>query len=169
MFEADPRAGPALVRDGLVDGLRIDHPDGLADPPATSSVCARPGASACGSRRSSSPGEQLRDWPVSGTVGYEFLNDVCALFVDPAGEAPLTALWQRALRRATAFGEVAHEAKLEQAAGDVRAGGRAAPCPATDVRATTTLAPRARVAARVPDLRRSRDGARRTDEDRAGS
>ena len=39
------------------------------------------------------PGEPLRDWPVEGTVGYEFLNDVAALFVDPAGEAPLTALW----------------------------------------------------------------------------
>ena len=45
------------------------------------------------------PDERLRDWPVSGTVGYEFLNDVCALFVDPAGEAALTALWQRDLRR----------------------------------------------------------------------
>ena len=38
------------------------------------------------------PGEPLRDWPVEGTVGYEFLNDAAALFVDPAGEEALTAL-----------------------------------------------------------------------------
>ena len=39
------------------------------------------------------PASELRDWPVDGTVGYEFLNDVAALFVDPAGEAALTTLW----------------------------------------------------------------------------
>ena len=39
------------------------------------------------------PGEQLRDWPVEGTTGYEFANDVTALFVDPAGEEPLTELY----------------------------------------------------------------------------
>ena len=54
---------------------------------------------------------------MSGTVGYEFLNDVCALFVDPAGEAPLTELWQRISGDSRAFGEVAHDAKLEQARG----------------------------------------------------
>jgi (1->4)-alpha-D-glucan 1-alpha-D-glucosylmutase len=56
-------------------------------------------------------GEQLRDWPVEGTVGYEFLNDVQALFVDPAGEAALTSLDPRP------FGDLAFEAKLEQASG----------------------------------------------------
>jgi (1->4)-alpha-D-glucan 1-alpha-D-glucosylmutase len=62
----------------------------------------------------------LRDWPVSGTVGYEFLNDVCALFVDPAGEAPLTALWERIAADSRSFGEVAFEAKVEQALGTFR-------------------------------------------------
>jgi (1->4)-alpha-D-glucan 1-alpha-D-glucosylmutase len=39
------------------------------------------------------PGERLRDtWPVAGTTGYDFLNRLGGLFVDPAGEAPLTAL-----------------------------------------------------------------------------
>ena len=47
----------------------------------------RAASSTCGSRRSSTPASALRDWPVEGTVGYEFLNDVAALFVDPAGEA----------------------------------------------------------------------------------
>jgi (1->4)-alpha-D-glucan 1-alpha-D-glucosylmutase len=66
------------------------------------------------------PGERLRDWPVCGTVGYEFLNDVQALFLDPAGEAPLTALWQSISGDSRSFGEVAHEAKLEQASGTFR-------------------------------------------------
>jgi (1->4)-alpha-D-glucan 1-alpha-D-glucosylmutase len=60
------------------------------------------------------PGEPVRDWPVEGTVGYEFLNDVCALFVDPAGEAPLTDLWVDISGDDRRFGELAFEAKLEQ-------------------------------------------------------
>src|SRR6185503_10163172 len=48
------------------------------------------------------------------TVGYEFLNDVCALFVDPAGEAPLTDLWVEISGDDRRFGELAFEAKLEQ-------------------------------------------------------
>ncbi|MFL5940273.1 MAG: malto-oligosyltrehalose synthase, partial [Gaiellaceae bacterium] len=59
--------------------------------------------------------EALRDWPVEGTVGYEFLNDVAALWVDPAGLDTLDALWRGI--DPTPFGEVAHAAKLEQASG----------------------------------------------------
>ncbi len=61
------------------------------------------------------PGEPLRDWPVDGTVGYEFLNDVCALFVDPAGEAPLTDLWVEVSGDERRFADWAFEAKLELA------------------------------------------------------
>ena len=63
------------------------------------------------------PGERLRDWAVEGTVGYEFLNDVAALFVDPAGEAPLTDLWVELSGDDRPFGEFAFEAKLEQVRG----------------------------------------------------
>jgi (1->4)-alpha-D-glucan 1-alpha-D-glucosylmutase len=51
-------------------------------------------------------GEGLRDWPVDGTVGYEFLVDVGALFVDPAGEAVLTDLWQTVSGDARPFEEL---------------------------------------------------------------
>ena len=62
------------------------------------------------------PGEALRaDWPVEGTVGYEFANDVAALFVDPAAEGPLTELYESLVDDPRPFGEVADEAKLEQA------------------------------------------------------
>ena len=70
-----------------------------------------------GSRRSSKPSEPLRDWPVSGTVGYEFLNDVCALFVDPAREPAFTALWQELSGDRRPFAEVARR-------GQARAGHR---------------------------------------------
>ena len=63
--------------------------------PATSTSARRGRDARLGGEdpRATPPGEELRDWPVDGTVGYEFLNDAAALFVDPAGEALLTALW----------------------------------------------------------------------------
>jgi (1->4)-alpha-D-glucan 1-alpha-D-glucosylmutase len=117
VFEATHTLALRLLREGLLDGLRVDHPDGLADPPAYLKTLAERGAEQVWVEKILDPGERLRDWPVSGTVGYEFLNDVCALFVDPAGEAPLTALWEEVSGDRRQFGEVAFEAKLEQASG----------------------------------------------------
>ena len=104
-----------LVRDGVVDGLRIDHPDGLADPAGYLQRLRDGGARHVWVEKILDPGEPLRDWPIEGTVGYEFLNDVAALFVDPAGEAPLTDLWVEISGDDRRFGELAFEAKLEQA------------------------------------------------------
>jgi (1->4)-alpha-D-glucan 1-alpha-D-glucosylmutase len=107
----------SLVRDGVIDGVRIDHPDGLADPAGYLAQLRDRGMERVWVEKILDPGEHLRDWPVSGTVGYEFLNDVCALFVDPNGEAALTTLWEQVSGDARPFGEVAHEAKLEQVRG----------------------------------------------------
>ena len=109
-----------LVREGVIDGARIDHPDGLADPAGYLERLRSHGVERVWVEKILDPGERLRDWPVCGTVGYEFLNDVCALFVDPAGEAPLTALWERVSGDPRSFGEIAHEAKLEEVRGPVR-------------------------------------------------
>ena len=117
VFEETHSLALALVRDGLVDGLRIDHPDGLADPAGYLGRLRSEGVEHVWVEKILDPGEHLRDWPVEGTVGYEFLVDVAALFVDPAGEAPLTALWQELSGDARRFGEWAAEAKLEQAEG----------------------------------------------------
>ena len=76
MFEETHRLALALVRDGLVDGLRIDHPDGLADPAGYLERLRDGGVEHVWVEKILDPGEQLRDWPVEGTVGYEFLNDV---------------------------------------------------------------------------------------------
>jgi (1->4)-alpha-D-glucan 1-alpha-D-glucosylmutase len=101
----------------LVDGLRIDHPDGLADPPGYLARLRSGGATQVWIEKILDPSERLRDWPVCGTVGYEFLNDVCALFVDKEAERPLTRLWESVSGDRRRFGEVALEAKLEQVRG----------------------------------------------------
>jgi (1->4)-alpha-D-glucan 1-alpha-D-glucosylmutase len=82
-----------LVREGLVDGLRVDHPDGLADPAGYLRRLRDEGVERVWVEKILDPGELLRDWPVEGTVGYEFLNDAAALFVDLAGEETLTGLY----------------------------------------------------------------------------
>jgi len=117
VFQATHELALSLVRDGVVDGLRVDHPDGLADPAGYLRRLRDGGAENVWVEKILDPGERLRDWPVNGTVGYEFLNDVAALFVDPAGEQPLTDLWEQMSGDSRGFGEVAHEAKLQQATG----------------------------------------------------
>jgi (1->4)-alpha-D-glucan 1-alpha-D-glucosylmutase len=117
VFEETHRLALRLVSEGVVDGLRVDHPDGLADPAGYLRRLRAGGARHVWVEKILDPGEPLRDWPVEGTVGYEFLNDVAALFVDPAGEAPLTELWLEISGDPRPFGEVAFEAKLEQVQG----------------------------------------------------
>ena len=104
-----------LVRDGVVDGLRIDHPDGLANPARYLERLREGGAEHVWVEKILEPGERLRDWPVEGTTGYDFLNDVTALFLDPAGEEPLTALYGELTGERRPFHEVAHECKLREA------------------------------------------------------
>jgi (1->4)-alpha-D-glucan 1-alpha-D-glucosylmutase len=83
------------VRRGVLDGLRIDHPDGLRDP---EQYFKRLRDSTPDSwivvEKILEPGERLPDsWPVDGTTGYDFLNLAGGLFVDPEGEGPLTELY----------------------------------------------------------------------------
>jgi (1->4)-alpha-D-glucan 1-alpha-D-glucosylmutase len=104
-----------LVREGLVDGLRIDHPDGLADPAEYLRRLRESGVEHIWVEKILEAGEQLRDWPVQGTTGYEFANDVTALFVDPHGEATLTELYKRFTGLSEDYERVVAAAKLEQA------------------------------------------------------
>ena len=93
VFEATHAKVLQLVREGVVDGLRIDHPDGLADPTGYLQRLRDEGVERVWVEKILHPGEPLRpDWPVCGTVGYEFLNDAQAVFVDPAGREALEAL-----------------------------------------------------------------------------
>ena len=118
VFAETHKLALALVREGIIDGLRIDHPDGLADPAGYLKRLRDEGVEHAWVEKILDPGEKLRDdWPVDGTVGYEFLNDLTALFVDPAGEAALDALWHELAGDDRPFRDWAYEAKLEQASG----------------------------------------------------
>ena len=81
------------VAEGQVTGLRVDHPDGLADPGAYLRRLAAAAPSAwLVVEKILGPDETLpARWPVDGTVGYDALRLVCGLFVDGAGEAAVTA------------------------------------------------------------------------------
>jgi (1->4)-alpha-D-glucan 1-alpha-D-glucosylmutase len=103
----------ALVSEGVVDGVRIDHPDGMADPAGYLRRLRERGVEHVWVEKILEVGEPLRDWPVEGTTGYEFCNDVQALFVDPRGEAVLSQMWDEI--DAAPWPEVAYTAQLEQA------------------------------------------------------
>ncbi|WP_438282857.1 malto-oligosyltrehalose synthase [Pseudomonas alabamensis] len=114
VFEATHAKLFELIERGLVDGLRIDHIDGLADPRGycrklrrrvEGLLAARPAEAALGHfpiyvEKILGSGEHVhKDWQVDGTTGYEFMNQVSLLQHDPAGEAPLTELWHRVSER----------------------------------------------------------------------
>jgi (1->4)-alpha-D-glucan 1-alpha-D-glucosylmutase len=111
VFETTHRVVLRLVQDGLVDGVRVDHPDGLADPRGYLERLRDRGVERVWVEKIIEPHEVARNWPVEGTTGYEFMNEVQALFIDPAGESIFTGL----SGEERPWHEVAFEAKLEQA------------------------------------------------------
>ncbi|MBC6445727.1 malto-oligosyltrehalose synthase [Actinokineospora xionganensis] len=81
------------VAAGEVDGLRIDHPDGLADPGGYLRTLRARADCWLVVEKILAAGESLpASWPVHGTTGYDTLREVCGVFVDAAGEEPLTEL-----------------------------------------------------------------------------
>ncbi len=103
------------LRDGEVDGLRIDHPDGLADPGGyLDRLAVASGGAYVVVEKILEPGEQLPvTWACAGTTGYDALNLVLGLFVDPAGEQPLTDLWQSLTGDRSSFAEVVARTKRQ--------------------------------------------------------
>jgi len=84
-----------LVETGRVQGLRVDHIDGLRDPLGyLDELRGSTGIPYLIVEKILEPGEELpKDWPVEGTTGYDFLNRVAALFVDPRNEAAFDELY----------------------------------------------------------------------------
>ena len=104
-----------LVRDGVVDGVRVDHPDGLADPGEYFERLRDAGVAHIWAEKILEPGEELRSWPIEGTTGYEFLNDVMALCVNRDAEDDLTELYESVTGDTRRFEDIAALAKLEVA------------------------------------------------------
>ncbi|MFD6696389.1 malto-oligosyltrehalose synthase [Micromonospora aurantiaca (nom. illeg.)] len=104
------------VAAGEVDGIRVDHPDGLRDP---AGYLARLRAAAPASwlvvEKILEYGEDLPDWPVDGTTGYDALAAVSGLFVDPDAEPEFTTLDGRLTGRHTSWADLTHATKLEAA------------------------------------------------------
>ncbi|MGG7671626.1 malto-oligosyltrehalose synthase [Pseudomonas sp. WC2] len=121
VFEATHGKIFQLIEEGLVDGLRIDHIDGLADPRGYCRKLRRRVDSLAPGRhlpiyveKILGAGETLhRDWSVDGTTGYEFMNQLSLLQHDPDGEYVLGDLWQRRTERPAAFIEEAQLARQQ--------------------------------------------------------
>jgi (1->4)-alpha-D-glucan 1-alpha-D-glucosylmutase len=113
VFDATHELLLAQVRDGVLDGLRIDHPDGLADPGGyLDRLADATGGAWVVVEKILEPGEQLpAHWATAGTTGYDALNRVLGLFVDPAGERPLTALWTSVTGDSSSYAEVVERTK----------------------------------------------------------
>jgi (1->4)-alpha-D-glucan 1-alpha-D-glucosylmutase len=115
----------SLVEEGIVAGLRVDHVDGLRDPRAYLERlrAAVPADTPIFVEKILSPGERLRQsWPVQGTTGYEFLNDLEDLFVAPDGFAAIDD-WYRERWRGDArrFEEIARAGKTRVLVGPLHA------------------------------------------------
>lgn len=122
VFADRHRAIFQLVRDGRVTGLRIDHVDGLFDPrayltrlqgSAVPEDAAAPQPFFVVVEKILGGRERLPDdWPVSGTTGYDFLNAVNALFIDPAGLQAIEEAYTRATRSAVPFSETSYKGNM---------------------------------------------------------
>jgi (1->4)-alpha-D-glucan 1-alpha-D-glucosylmutase len=104
-----------LARSGVIEGVRVDHPDGLANPREYLDRLREAGVEHVWIEKILEPGETLRDWPVEGTTGYEFLNDVMAVCVNRAAEDAFTSFYEEFTDDTRRFEDIAALAKLEMA------------------------------------------------------
>ena len=115
VFDNRNRPTIELARSGRVTGLRIDHIDGLWDP-----ECFLRRLQSQASREGSGPlyvvvekvlgrDEHLpKEWPVSGTTGYDFLNAVNGIFIDPEGLQKLEEIHARRTGNYLPFAEICY-------------------------------------------------------------
>uniref|UniRef100_UPI0021565C17 alpha-amylase family glycosyl hydrolase n=1 Tax=Streptomyces sp. SM12 TaxID=1071602 RepID=UPI0021565C17 len=92
VFEATHGTMLRLVAEGVLHGLRVDHPDGLADPAGYfRRLAARSGGGWTVAEKILGHGEHLPpDWEVAGTTGYDAMRHIDGVLTDPEGHAALT-------------------------------------------------------------------------------
>ena len=109
-----------LLGDGSVQGVRVDHPDGLFDPRRYFDMLQELAARVTGdsdpayvvAEKILSGQERLPEsWRVEGTTGYDFLNDLNGIFVDAAQARRLRRIYAKLTGKAEAFEDVLYESK----------------------------------------------------------
>nr|WP_205739659.1 malto-oligosyltrehalose synthase [Georgenia sp. SYP-B2076] len=115
VFDATHALLLELHAQGVIDGFRIDHPDGLADPRGYLRRLheATGGAWVVAEKILEADEELPADWPVAGTTGYDAAWRLHALQVDPAGAVPLAALMQEITGESASLPAVVEEAKRQ--------------------------------------------------------
>jgi (1->4)-alpha-D-glucan 1-alpha-D-glucosylmutase len=102
------------LRTGAIDGVRVDHADGLRDPQCyLARLRQRAPEAWIVVEKILARNECFRDsWPVQGTTGYDFLNMVLGLFVSPSGLGVLDEIYQRVLGAPVDYPALVHDAKI---------------------------------------------------------
>lgn len=117
VFNATHRRVLEWLDRGVLDGVRVDHPDGLRDPKQYFTRLRQRSQSAwIIGEKILEPGEFLRnDWPIEGTSGYDFLNICNSLLIHPAGLRELSSIYEDFTRESTDFDAIAHDKKISVA------------------------------------------------------
>jgi (1->4)-alpha-D-glucan 1-alpha-D-glucosylmutase len=115
VFEETHELISALVRDGDVEGLRVDHPDGLADPRGyLQSLASSTGDAWVVVEKILEGDEELpSDWSCAGTTGYDAAARIGAVFVDPAATVLLTRAFAEATGDERGFDEVSEQSRRD--------------------------------------------------------
>lgn len=107
-----------LWEDSKITGLRVDHVDGLRDPAGYLTWLRRTFRGASGAKpyvlveKILAAHEELPEqWPVAGTTGYEYLNKLNGVFVDPDGHRKLDTIYSQFTGRSEGFRTVVYEKK----------------------------------------------------------
>jgi (1->4)-alpha-D-glucan 1-alpha-D-glucosylmutase len=122
VFEATHSLITRLASQPPVDGLRIDHIDGLRDPLAYVNRLREQSSKDPGTENSREffvfvekilgRTERLpREWPVSGTTGYDFLNALNAVFVDPKGAKCIEEVYDRFVGKKLTYADLLYQKK----------------------------------------------------------
>src|SRR5687767_5657713 len=114
VFEATHELVRKLARTPGVDGLRIDHPDGLADPQRylerLSQLGERPWVVV---EKILADHEAMRpEWSAHGTTGYRFANVLTGLFIDASAQSRFDRIYQRFTRERQSFQDIAYESRM---------------------------------------------------------
>lgn len=123
VFETTHALIAELLAKSPITGVRIDHPDGLFDPEGYFESLQALAARTWGGEGSSRPlyvvaekilsGDErlLEQWPIHGTTGYNYLNELNGLFVDPAGAKRTRRIYARFVGASPRFADVVYEAR----------------------------------------------------------